>query len=137
MSRKAKHASVAAAKSARARNCGRSRKELRSVAAIVAQVVREQWHGTRAKPDVELAYRMGSGLRTAQYVLEGRYDPCGEHLLNLINSDIGVCIVRAMTAQSQQRCWRAFRRTVELAELRRDHISQKRRLEALEVEAVE
>lgn len=135
MSARASHGRAASAKSAPERNCGRRRKELRSVAAIVAQVAREQWGGRGLKLNVELAYRMQSHPRTADNVLEGRFDPSGELLFNLINSDIGVEIVRAMTAQSQAACWRRFRRTAELANLRRDHASQARRLSALELEA--
>lgn len=132
MSRKPSHKRPAKGTSVPETHFGRSRNELRPVAAIVARVARDLW---ATKRDVELAYRMACTPRTAQNVLAGRFDPSGEYLLNLINSDIGVVLVRAMTERSVQTCWRRFRRTVEISDLRRAHAQQRSRLEALEVEA--
>lgn len=142
MSRKPSHKRPAKGTSVPATSCGVSRNTLRSnaarpVAAIVGEVVRDVWKGTDKKHDVELAYRMQSQLRAAQYVLAGTHDPCGEHLLNLINSDIGVTIVQAMTAHSDAPCWRRFRRQVQITEVRRTHALNETRLRDLERAAAE
>ena len=138
MSAGAKHTRAAGAKSGPEKNCGKHRKELRRVAEVVASVAHKTWGGTRLKLDRELSYRMGADSdRTAQYVLAGDHNPSGEHLFNLINSDIGVALVLAMTAKSTDPAWRRFRKIAELADMRRAQVEIQRRLAALEVEASE
>jgi hypothetical protein len=83
----------------------------------VMEVVRKLWP---AKPDFALMDKAGAAERTCRYWLELKYNIKGEALANLLRSDEGFLILEAVMGNAKPRWWIDFKRSVKLADLKRE-----------------
>ncbi|SRR5581483_7677631 len=97
-----------------------------------ATIFRRIWpHGTAA----ELAARAGVSIRAAEYWLARRSNLSADALAALLRSDAGLDVLSAAIGEARPAWWRSFKRTMQIAELRRRQEQQRRLLERLEEEA--
>lgn len=119
-----------------ARSCGQ-RTVVRSIPAVM-QAARSLWGRGSAephrKPDIELAQRMGGGLRSAQYVLAGTKGLKADRLATLLTTDMGPRVFRELTAHMDDATLAAYGREIERARLLKQQDAAARRLESLERE---
>lgn len=93
---------------------------------IVMRVARALWP---SKTDMALSHRTGTSDRMCRYWLSEKYKLSADDLAALLRSDEGFEYLTAIIGDSKPVWWRAFKRSVRRAELRRLHAQLARDIE--------
>lgn len=79
-----------------------------------------------------LAAYAGVDPRRAADWLLGKSEPSAQALQTMLRGEHGFEFLAALMAEARPKWWRRFRRQVEISEVRAEHETTRRRLEALE-----
>lgn len=83
---------------------------------VVMRVARSLWP---TKTDIALMQRTGASDRMCRYFLANKYNLSADNLADLLRSDEGFQILEAIIGEAKPVWWRAFKKSVRRAELRR------------------
>lgn len=100
----------------------------------VLRVAQRLWPERTA---AELHVRSGTNLRSCRLWISRRHGISADALAELLRSDAGLKILEELMGDARPQWWRGFKRTVQIAELRRQQEQQRRLLAALEESAAE
>jgi hypothetical protein len=125
--------SITAAKSANsgtATDCGRDRKGLQLMNAVMS-AAQALWP---RKTAAELSMRTGTKVRACEYWLSRKTEMSAEALAGLLRSDAGLEVLEAIIGDARPIWWKHFARTIEMSRLRKAQDESRRRLERLELD---
>lgn len=109
----------------RAMNCGESRNEVRFVE-VIMRAAQSLWP---RKTAAELSVRTGISHRACEYWMERKSGMSAESLARLLRTDDGFQILEAIIGDAKPVWWRAFKRQVRRAELRRQQAALAKEIE--------
>lgn len=126
-------ASATARKSANSKGAVRCTKMGKALPliSIVMRAARTLWP---AKASLELADRTGASERMCKYWLAEKYELSAEHLVRLLRSDEGFTILEAVMGDERPQWWRKFKRSAQLAALRKQQAEARKAIEQLELD---
>lgn len=108
--------------------CGETRSDVRAMDRVM-QAARSLWP---RKTAAELSVRTGTQMRGCEYWLARRSGMSADSLAALLRSDEGFQILEAIIGDAKPVWWRAFKKSVRRADLRRQQAALAKALEEIE-----